>query len=128
MSTPEFIAPGQPKNTTSYKYDTQVDAGSGFRIEPPRGAKQNGLPQSSSMIHPSAVGSSLGKNTSSGKSNAEIRTQKSHLPRGIGDPPGSSHKKDDGSHSNDSSMVMNQLMFLLALILHKLIINTIIGC
>lgn len=94
--SPEFIPQGQPKTTsTSYKYDIQEDAGSGFRIEPPRVAKGTALSQSSSVIHPRAVGSSLNKNVGSSRHNTELRTQKSYMPQATVDISNSSLKKDE---------------------------------
>ncbi|XP_065847817.1 probable serine/threonine-protein kinase At1g09600 [Euphorbia lathyris] len=75
LSPEEFIPPGQTKTTcTSYKYDMQEDAGSGFRIEPAGGYKKNGLTQTNSMIHPSSLGAPSNK---SSKPNPEIRSRDS---------------------------------------------------
>ncbi|KAK8568816.1 hypothetical protein V6N13_106699 [Hibiscus sabdariffa] len=52
MRTPEFIAQGQSKARIA-----NIESGaSGFRIDPHKVALQNGLSQSTSMIHPTAVG------------------------------------------------------------------------
>lgn len=110
VPTPEFIPQGQPKTTSSsYKYDIQEDAGSGFPIEPPRGAKQNGFSHSNSMIHPCAAGSSLNKNVGNARNNVELRTQKSHMPQATVDMSNSSLKKNETAHGKDSSVVKNQL-------------------
>ncbi|XP_050215452.1 probable serine/threonine-protein kinase At1g09600 [Mercurialis annua] len=102
--SPEFIATGQTKTTsTSYKYDLQEDAGSGFRIEPPIGAKYNGFSQSNSMIHPSAAGLSVNKNSGpSRNSNVESRTQKPHKPHTIVDVANTTVKKEDRFHAKDN--------------------------
>ncbi|KDP45636.1 hypothetical protein JCGZ_17243 [Jatropha curcas] len=92
-----FIPQGQTKtNSTSYKYDIQEDAGSGFRIEPPNKPINIALSQSNSTIHPSQVGSSLvNKNLGSSRHrNTEFRTQKSYRPQSTVDISNSSLKKD----------------------------------
>lgn len=108
--TPEFTAQAQPKTaSSSYKYYIQEDAGTGFRIEPPRVSKQNGFEHSTSMIHPSAVaGLSLNKSAgSSSRNNPELRAQKSHESQS-GEMSSSSLKKNEKAPtSRDSSMVKN---------------------
>ena len=82
------------------------DAGTGFRIEPPRVSKQNDFEHSTSMIHPSAVaGLSLNKNAGSSRNNPELRAQKSNMSRS-GETSSSSLKKNEKAPpSRDSSMV-----------------------
>lgn len=60
----------QPK-TTSHKYIPQKDRGSGFLIDPVRGARQNGYSESRSAMHPSAVGSSWNKTVGSTRNKPE---------------------------------------------------------
>ncbi|KAJ6763562.1 PROTEIN KINASE SUPERFAMILY PROTEIN [Salix purpurea] len=97
--TPEFTAQVQPKTAScSYKYYIVEDAGTGFRIEPPRASKQNGFEQSASMIHPSAVaGLSINKSVSGSRNNQELRAQKSHATQ--------SGKNEKAPPSRDSSTV-----------------------
>ncbi|XVE60698.1 hypothetical protein DITRI_Ditri05aG0148800 [Diplodiscus trichospermus] len=57
VHTPEFIAQGQSKTSAYHKYDHLENGTSGFRIDPHKVTSQSGLSHSSSMIHPSAVGS-----------------------------------------------------------------------
>ncbi|XP_015580183.2 probable serine/threonine-protein kinase At1g09600 [Ricinus communis] len=104
--SPEFIPQGQTKTTsTSYKYDIQEDGGSGFRIEPPRGAKHLVISQCSSMIHPCAVQSSINKNVGSSRhNNMESRTEKSHKPQAAIDVSISSIKKDERVHAKDNNL------------------------
>ncbi|KAG6751021.1 hypothetical protein POTOM_045538 [Populus tomentosa] len=104
--TPEFTAQAQPKTaSSSYKYYIMEDAGTGFRIEPPRVSKQNDFEHSTSMIHPSAVaGLSLNKNAGSSRNNPELRAQKSNVSRS-GETSSSSLKKNEKAPpSRDSSM------------------------
>ncbi|XP_052203643.1 probable serine/threonine-protein kinase At1g09600 [Diospyros lotus] len=61
--TPEFDAQGQEgqanSKCTSVRFNPLEDSGSGFPIDPPRGGGgRNGLSQSNSMLHPTALGSS----------------------------------------------------------------------
>ncbi|CAK7328858.1 unnamed protein product [Dovyalis caffra] len=101
--TPEFTAQVQPKTaSSSYKYNIQEDAGTGFRIEPPRVSKQNGFGHSASMIHPSAVGSSLNKSVDCTRNNPELRAQKSHVSRS-GETSSSSLKTNEKAPGRDSS-------------------------
>ncbi|KAJ6360562.1 hypothetical protein OIU77_004557 [Salix suchowensis] len=105
--TPEFTAQVQPKTAScSYKYYIVEDAGTGFRIEPPRASKQNGFEQSASMIHPSAVaGLSINKSASGSRNNPELRAQKSHATQS-GEMSSSSLKKNEKAPpSRDSSTV-----------------------
>lgn len=70
VQTPEFGTQGQPNTTSvSHKYNAQEDGGSGFLIEPPRGAKQNGYSHASSAIHPRT---SWNKNAGAAKCNADL--------------------------------------------------------
>ncbi|XP_011006181.1 PREDICTED: probable serine/threonine-protein kinase At1g54610 isoform X2 [Populus euphratica] len=104
--TPEFTAQAQPKTaSSSYKYYILEDAGTGFRIEPPRVSKQNGFEHSTSMIHPSAVaGMSSNKSAGSSRNNPELRAQKSHESQS-GEMSSSSLKKNEKAPpSRDSSM------------------------
>ncbi|KAK9929976.1 hypothetical protein M0R45_027038 [Rubus argutus] len=109
VPTPEFNAQrniqGQsnPKST-GYKYmPHQQDSVSGFAMEPPRGARQNGYSNCSSMIHPSsAVGSSLNKTTASTRNKPEFRTQKSHKPQTATDLFNSSSRKEDRLFGKES--------------------------
>lgn len=106
--SPEFIPQGQTKTTsTSYKYDLQEDAGSGFRIEPLRGCKKDGFTHIHSMIQPSALGSLSNKNTgSSARHNAELRIQKSQKPdQAASDISNSSLQKDEKFSSTSSGHV-----------------------
>ncbi|XP_038692884.1 probable serine/threonine-protein kinase At1g09600 [Tripterygium wilfordii] len=104
VPTPEFIAQGQPKTTSSsHKYDLQQDSGSGFRIEPPRGSLQNGYSHSNSMIHPSVVGSSWNKSVGSGRSNAELKAHRYQMPQAAVDLSASSLNKDDRLFVKDST-------------------------
>ncbi|KAF9670536.1 hypothetical protein SADUNF_Sadunf13G0079300 [Salix dunnii] len=105
--TPEFTAQVQPKTAScSYKYYIMEDAGTGFRIEPPRASKQNGFEQSASMIHPSAVaGLSINKSVGGSRNNPELRAQKSHASQS-GEMSSSSLKKNEKAPpSRDSSTV-----------------------
>ena len=69
--------------TSSHKYSSPPEeSGSGFRMEPPRGARQNGYAHSSSMVHPSVGGSSSNKTAdNSVRKKPELGTQRSLLPR-----------------------------------------------
>nr|QYW07104.1 cyclin-dependent kinase like 5 [Dimocarpus longan] len=99
VRTPEFSAQGQPKTTSvSHKYNAQDEGGSGFLIEPPRGAKKNGYSQPSSVVHPNA---SWSKNTGSARNNAEFssrqRIQMHHA-------PDDSSKRNDRMTGKESTM------------------------
>lgn len=86
----------------------QQDSVSGFAMEPPRGARQNGYSNCSSMIHPSsAVGSSLNKTTASTRNKPEFRTQKSHKPQTATDLFNSSSRKEDRLFGKESGTVRN---------------------
>lgn len=94
VPTPEFNAQGDislksnPK-ASSHKYDPLEDGGSGFRMEPPRGVRQNGFCCSSSMVHPCAVGSSWKKTAAPARNSGESQVQKSHIPQAaLGKEPG----------------------------------------
>ncbi|KAL5843353.1 hypothetical protein ACOSQ4_009311 [Xanthoceras sorbifolium] len=98
VRTPEFSPQGQPKTTSvSHKYNAQDDGGSGFLIEPSRGAKQNGLSHASSAIHPSA---SWNKNRGSGRNNAELLGQRTQMQRAAAD----SSKRDDRLTGKESAV------------------------
>ncbi|XP_008219089.1 PREDICTED: probable serine/threonine-protein kinase At1g09600 isoform X1 [Prunus mume] len=111
VPTPEFNAQGDASlqqgqrnlKTTGHKYMPQRDSVSGFAMEPSGGARQNGYSHCSSMIHPSAVESSLNKTVST-LNKSELRTQKSHKPQAGADFFISSNKKDERVHSRDSRM------------------------
>ncbi|KAJ7949755.1 Kinase family protein [Quillaja saponaria] len=99
LSTLEFNAKGESKpKMSSHKYNPHEDGGSGFPIEPPRGAAQNGYSHSTSMIHPAIVG--LG----SSRRNGELRSQRSHMPHAVADLSNSSVRKDKGMTSKESGM------------------------
>ncbi|XP_030522603.1 probable serine/threonine-protein kinase At1g09600 [Rhodamnia argentea] len=104
VPTPEFDANGEvclqgQSNTISisHKFNPQEDSGSGFLIEPPRVNRPNGFSHCSSMIHPSVTESSLTSKGSSRKHPAELKTQKSLMPRATADLSNASLKKDDGA-------------------------------
>lgn len=99
--SPEFIAQGQT-TSTSYKYDPDEDAGSGFRIEPPRFAhKNNGLSQPSSMIHP-VIRSSVHKNVGSSAHNTDVITQRPCMPQTAAEISNTTLKKDQRIPNKDS--------------------------
>lgn len=76
MPTPEFIAEVQPRTSSSRKHDNLEDGNSAFRMDPHKVTNlQNGLSHSSSMIHPSAVGSWNKRNS------GELRKQNSFKPQ-----------------------------------------------
>ncbi|PON74527.1 GPCR kinase [Parasponia andersonii] len=95
LPTPEFddeedtssLQKQSNAKTSSHKYSSPLeDSGSGFRMEPPRGARQNGYAHSSSMVHPSVAGSSWNKTAdNSTRKKSELRTQRSHLPQAPAD-------------------------------------------
>ena len=99
MRTPEFIAQGQSKTSTINKYHHLGDGASGFRIDPHKVTSQNGLSHSSSMIHPSAVGS--WNKAGSTKNSGELRTQNSLKPQAAN----TSYKKDDRASNKDPASV-----------------------
>lgn len=87
---------GQSSNpkSSSQKHNPNEDGGSGFPIEPPRGPARNGFHHSSSMIHPSAYGSSRNKKVEdsvsrvgssrafgSSTNGTDMRTKRSQLPQ-----------------------------------------------
>ncbi|KAM0972130.1 hypothetical protein ACFX2H_019674 [Malus domestica] len=87
--------------TTGHKYTPQRDSVSGFAMEPPGGARPNGYSLCSSMVHPSAVGSSLNK-TAGYTSRPELKSQRSHMPQAAADLSSSSSKKDETVASKES--------------------------
>ncbi|KAK7843109.1 putative serine/threonine-protein kinase [Quercus suber] len=101
VPTPEFNAQGDvslkgqtnPK-TSSHKYDPTEESGSGFRMEPPRGARKNGFTHSSSVAHTSLVGSSLNRPGAPARYNGESKAQKSHMPPAAADLSNSPHKDE----------------------------------
>ncbi|XP_030933538.1 probable serine/threonine-protein kinase At1g54610 isoform X2 [Quercus lobata] len=99
VPTPEFNAQGDvslktnPK-TSSHKYDPTEESGSGFRMEPPRGARKNGYTHSSSVAHTSLVGSSLNRPGAPARYNGESKAQKSHMPPAAADLSNSPHKDE----------------------------------
>ena len=103
MRTPEFIAQGQSKTSPINKYHHLGDGASGFRIDPHKVTSQNGLSHSSSMIHPSAVGS--WNKAGSTRNIGELRTQNSLNPQAAN----TSYKKDDRALNKDRALVKNQL-------------------
>ncbi|KAG6656271.1 hypothetical protein I3843_04G010300 [Carya illinoinensis] len=111
VPTPEFNARGdisfkRQSNTkiSSQKYDPLEDCGSGFRMEPPRGASQNGFSHSNSTVHHNAVGSSWNKMPTATRSNGESKMQGSHMPQATPDPSNSSLKKDEGMSAKEPVM------------------------
>ncbi|XVF30161.1 hypothetical protein REPUB_Repub16aG0033200 [Reevesia pubescens] len=90
--TPEFIAQGQSKATTSNKYEHIEDGASGF---PQNVTTQNGLSHSASVIHPSAVGS--WNKAGSTRNSGNLRTQNSMKPQ----TANISYKKDDRALNKD---------------------------
>ncbi|CAN6584339.1 unnamed protein product [Malus baccata var. baccata] len=95
--SPEFNAQGEGqrnRKTTGHKYMSQRDTVSGFAMEPHGGARSNGYSHCSTMVHPSAVGSSLNKTVSS-TSRPELRSQRSHMPQAAADLLSSSSKKKE---------------------------------
>ncbi|XVF63388.1 hypothetical protein PTKIN_Ptkin09bG0083500 [Pterospermum kingtungense] len=99
VPTPEFIPQGQPRASNSHKYDRLrlEDGNTGFRVDPHKVTLQNGLSHSSSMIHPSAVGS-WNKAGFAGKS-GELRKQNSLKPQ----EANGYYKKDDTSIKDPAS-------------------------
>ncbi|KAF5479419.1 hypothetical protein F2P56_000239 [Juglans regia] len=96
VPTPEFTAQGQSNSkTSSHKYDPLEDGGSGFRMEPPRGASQSGYSHSNSMVHPKAVGSSWNKTATPARNNGDSKMQKSHMLPAAPVPSNSPLKKDE---------------------------------
>lgn len=104
VPTPEFenhndlsLQKHSNAKTSSHKYSPHEDGGSGFRMEPPRGVRQNGYAHSTSMVHPSAaviVGPSRHRAADYARNKQELRTQRSLKPQ---PPPAeslSSTKKD----------------------------------
>ncbi|KAM1465730.1 hypothetical protein COP2_045569 [Malus domestica] len=95
--SPEFNAPGEGqrnRKTTGHKYMSQRETVSGFAMEPHGGARSNGYSHCSTMVHPSAVGSSLNK-TAGSTSRPELRSQRSHMPQAAADLLSSSSKKKE---------------------------------
>ncbi|KAF3951671.1 hypothetical protein CMV_022705 [Castanea mollissima] len=110
VPTPEFNAQGDvslkgqtnPK-TSSHKYDPTEESGSGFRMEPPRGARKNGFTHCSSVVHTSLVGSSLNRPGAPARYNGESKAQKSHMPPAAADLSNSPHK-DEGVARKEPEM------------------------
>ncbi|KAB2628600.1 serine/threonine-protein kinase [Pyrus ussuriensis x Pyrus communis] len=96
--SPEFNAQGEQgqrnRKTTGHKYMSQRDTVSGFAMEPHGGARSNGYSHCSTMVHPSAVGSSLNK-TAGSTNRPELRSQRSHMPQAAADLLSSSSKKKE---------------------------------
>ncbi|XP_068312638.1 probable serine/threonine-protein kinase At1g09600 [Pyrus communis] len=95
--SPEFNAQGEGqrnRKTTGHKYMSQRDTVSGFAMEPHGGARSNGYSHCSTMVHPSAVGSSLNK-TAGSTNRPELRSQRSHMPQAAADLLSSSSKKKE---------------------------------
>ncbi|XP_050128949.1 probable serine/threonine-protein kinase At1g09600 [Malus sylvestris] len=63
----------------SEKYNPEEDSGSGFPIEPPKGAAPNAFSHSGQSVHPSAFGSLQSGHSKNG---AEFSRQKSYMYRG----------------------------------------------
>ncbi|KAK9269822.1 hypothetical protein L1049_025395 [Liquidambar formosana] len=115
MPSPEFNAKGQVSvqgQSTSHKYDLEEEGGSGFPLEPPRGTTQNAFSHSTSMIQPSAVGSSWthrvkeegmgpGQAFGSSRNNAQLRTERSGM-SGATDLSNSSPSKDERMSGKES--------------------------
>ncbi|XP_021824542.1 probable serine/threonine-protein kinase At1g09600 isoform X1 [Prunus avium] len=71
---------GQPNpKSISEKYNPDEDSGSGFPIEPPKGATSNGYSHSGQSMHPSAFGSSRNMSQSGQSRNG---VEKSYMYRG----------------------------------------------
>lgn len=71
---------GQPNpKSISEKYNPDEDSGSGFPIEPPKGATSNGYSHSGQSMHPSAFGSSRNMSQSGQSRNG---AEKSYMYRG----------------------------------------------
>lgn len=98
--SPDFNAQAQ-----SHKFKLHEDGGSGFPLERSRGATQNGFSHSTSMVHPSAVGSAWNKRVKedemgtgqtfcSSRNNVELRTQRSCKP-GVADFSRTSQRKEE---------------------------------
>ncbi|WRX30761.1 Protein kinase domain - like 10 [Theobroma cacao] len=96
--TPEFIAQGQSRTSTSPIYNHVEDGASGFRIDSHKVTSQNGLSHSSSMVHPSAV-RSLNK-AGSTQTSGELRTQNSLRPQA----DKTSHTKDDSASNKETGL------------------------
>ncbi|XP_048437514.1 probable serine/threonine-protein kinase At1g09600 isoform X3 [Pyrus x bretschneideri] len=96
--SPEFNAQGEQgqrnRKTTGHKYMSQRDTVSSFAMEPHGGARSNGYSHCSTMVHPSAVGSSLNK-TAGSTNRPELRSQRSHMPQAAADLLSSSSKKKE---------------------------------
>ncbi|KAB2628649.1 serine/threonine-protein kinase [Pyrus ussuriensis x Pyrus communis] len=95
--SPEFNAQGEGqrnRKTTGHKYMSQRDTVSSFAMEPHGGARSNGYSHCSTMVHPSAVGSSLNK-TAGSTNRPELRSQRSHMPQAAADLLSSSSKKKE---------------------------------
>ncbi|XP_057974970.1 probable serine/threonine-protein kinase At1g09600 isoform X2 [Malania oleifera] len=111
VPTPEFNAQGQVQS--NLKGSNAEYSGSGYPIEPPKGTVHSGLSHSASVIHHKADGSSWTKkvrnNENMGpgrtsRNNAELKTQKSHIPQGATDLSNFSHRKNETVSSRESSM------------------------
>ncbi|KAL5559845.1 hypothetical protein UlMin_036056 [Ulmus minor] len=109
--TPEFGEHGeicmqkQPNaKASSHKYSPQEEGGSGFRIEPLVVARQNGYTHSSSMLHPSAMGSSWNKTGESSRNKPGLRTQRSHMPQAPAGVYKSSTKNEEIVPAKESGM------------------------
>ncbi|KAF4390323.1 hypothetical protein G4B88_024329 [Cannabis sativa] len=103
------------KTSSSHKYSsTPDDGGSGFRMEPPRGERQNnGYAHSSSMVHPSSSSSSNNAEPGSSRSKTvdnsirnktDLRSQKPLMSQ----PESSmisSAKRSETMHTKESDMV-----------------------
>ncbi|KAK6257850.1 hypothetical protein QUC31_001309 [Theobroma cacao] len=96
--TPEFIAQGQSRTSTSPIYNHVEDGASGFRIDSHKVTSQNGLSHSSSMVHPSAV-RSLNK-AGSTQTSGELRTRNSLRPQA----DKTSHTKDDSASNKETGL------------------------
>lgn len=115
--TPEFNPHGQSSNpkSSSQKHNPNEDGGSGFPIEPPRGPARNGFHHSSSMIHPSAYGSSRNKKVEgsvsrvgssrafgSSTNGTDMRTKRSQLPQPAPYSSTASQGKEETFYSKES--------------------------
>lgn len=93
-TTPEFVASGQPKDTTTTRrFNPQEDSRTGLRGETGRGDREKGFSHTNSMIHPS-IAATWSKNDSSRNNVVELKaTRSSNIPM-TGRYLSPSHKED----------------------------------
>ncbi|XP_062099909.1 probable serine/threonine-protein kinase At1g09600 [Humulus lupulus] len=120
LPTPEFeddedtsMQKHSNAKTSSHKYSSPPeDGGSGFRMEPPRGERQNGYAHSSSMVHPSAaVGSSRSKTVDNSTRN-KLRAQRFQKYLAPAESSMiSSAKRNETMHAKESEMKKSRIHY-----------------